>query len=90
MSNEKFTKGEWVISRGQIEDSFYDYPAISCEDVHIAQTSGIDESMPNAHLIACAPEMYNYLNSLVNGGIKFHVGNNKKLKTLLAKARGEL
>lgn len=92
---EKFTKGEWVKdfngTKGHIKavkkerDHFSKLktPTIARYDV-ITPSISDDEKEANAHLIACAPEMYKFLDDLANGR-----GTDYPIEKLLAKARGE-
>lgn len=87
MSEEKFTKGEWIaivdaescfidtVEHGLLADLFdTDAPAV--------------ESDANAHLIAAAPEMYGILRQIqIEGGLS--VARHKSVANILAKARGE-
>lgn len=54
-----------------------------------------EEAIANAHLISAAPEMYEMLDELYsslcfNGGVLEIDDEDEKIKTLLAKARGDL
>ena len=88
MSEEKFTKGEWVVedSRAIVCDGFK--VAYACSGSNIPFISKVSA---NAHLIAAAPEMYELLQSIavtemMNGDDAF----SEQINELLSKARGEL
>ncbi len=83
MSEAKFTKGEWVASEG-VGNSAIVYIPNGGFDI-----SGIPDAMPNAHLIAAAPEMYAMLESIMRGDLRVY-GYEYRIGNLLAKARGEL
>ena len=71
MSEGKFTKGPWVYeSRSSL--------VIGDDEVAIVPEDD------DGHLIACAPEMYKFLDDLANGR-----GTDYPIEQLLAKARGE-
>jgi hypothetical protein len=80
MSEAKFTKGHWKRC----------YHANGCQYVSadtglngcysVASLHGPDD-VANAHLIAAAPEMYEF--------IKTYMGGHPEAEELLAKARGE-
>lgn len=87
MSEAKFTKGEWFVVETASETT------VSCEDCDIAT---IWVNNYDAHLIACAPEMYEILENLstyinedglVTSGLSSEM---VKIRRVLAKARGEL
>lgn len=85
----KFTKGEW---RVEYNGSWYQIVAIEKNDRDwIADTCAsscrgdLALGEANAHLIAAAPDMYKFLESL-----QLDVTNDYKRDELLAKARGEL
>ncbi|AUR92548.1 hypothetical protein NVP1173O_72 [Vibrio phage 1.173.O._10N.261.55.A11] len=81
MSEAKFTKGEWEVEIGcsqafvATENKF-----IHESNVDIA-TGNRNERIANAHLIAAAPEMYEF--------IETHMGGHPEAEEILAKARGE-
>lgn len=86
MSEGKFTKGPWVayyphelLNSGHvsIEDEFG-------REIYTKSTSkrSLEENVSNAHLIACAPEMYEF--------IETYMGGHPEAEKLLTKARGEL
>ena len=85
MSNEKFTKGEWVSS----------YANVECGNLLIAdcEQEGVDafECNANANLIAAAPEMYAMLKKIHDSmaGISEYGYFYYDVKDMLAKARGE-
>ena len=60
MSNTKFTKGEWSVSMS------YTDIWIDAEDFTIAQVLGGELSLPDAHLIAAAPDMYAMIEELTS------------------------
>ncbi|AUR87909.1 hypothetical protein NVP1105O_66 [Vibrio phage 1.105.O._10N.286.49.B4] len=81
MSEAKFTKGEWrILDKYQVGvnvnfgDGFFT----------IASCQVFNEAKANANLIAAAPEMYEFLESL-----QLDVTNDYKRDEILAKARGE-
>lgn len=84
MSEAKFTKGEWEVEIGcsqafvATENKF-----IHESNIDIA-TGNRNERIANVHLIAAAPEMYEFLESL-----QLDVTNDYKRDEILAKARGE-
>ncbi|MBX2848943.1 MAG: hypothetical protein KTR16_11525 [Acidiferrobacterales bacterium] len=75
MSEAKFTKGEWVASEGVGGGAIVYIPNGGFD------ISGIPDAIFNAHLIAAAPEMYEF--------IETHMGGYPEAEDLLAKARGE-
>jgi hypothetical protein len=92
MSNEKFTKGEWVIE--EVEEAGFRNTNSLCLCVVtrdfdvISPVLGIRNNH-DAHLIAAAPEMYALLKFLVeNDSINDH-SIDKEVLTLLTKARGD-
>ena len=85
MSNEaRFTKGDWRVERfvnGKgFEIAFNDDGEVIADYVY-------EES--DAHLIAAAPEMYNYISHMINHDMINDHSVEKELISLLAKARGE-
>lgn len=87
MLEEKFTKGEWRVTHfanGQMRIFRYgrDY-----KEPDIAITYG-ENDVANAHLIAAAPEMYNFLDDLLRNH-DLGVDMDDEIEKLLAKARGE-
>ena len=83
MSEAKFTKGPWV-ARGKTPSRIYGMQRKDKEVIVAATGSVINEAGANAHLIAAAPEMYEFLESL-----QLDVTNDYKRDEILAKARGE-
>lgn len=83
MSDTKFTKGEW-----------YAHPnGVGCGGIAIVNTPDgcvipKVEDIANRDLIAAAPEMYGLLDSIVDGALD--ESDNREVRALLAKARGEL
>lgn len=81
MSEVKFTKGPWKLSENR--DSYL----IASENTGFSicyTTLSEDVDKYNAHLIAAAPEMYEFL-----GSLQLDVANDCKRDEILAKARGE-
>lgn len=80
----KFTKGEWRVERfvnGKgFEVAFNDDGEVIADYVY---------EEPDAHLIASAPEMYEYLSHMVEHEIINDPSIEREVKSLLAKARGE-
>ena len=83
MSEVKFTKGPWA-ARGKTPSRIYGMQRKDKEVIVAATGSVINEAGANAHLIAAAPEMYEFLESL-----QLDVTNDYKRDEILAKARGE-
>ncbi len=100
MSEAKFTKGPWVVYDEAVSVSFYGTecrPGVEsdageviivfgsdkydCSGVH-GETQ--DQVKANAHLIAAAPEMYEFIKSL-----QLDVSKEAEAEDLLARARGE-
>ncbi len=92
---EKFTKGEWLVGSLDTGLGYDSYEITFNKDGEcIAE---IIHNLPDAHLIAAAPEMYEMLKKV----IEISCGNNEievaddlvnisnEIETLLAKARGE-
>lgn len=78
MTETKFTKGEWKIRDGYevgISVTFGSgfFTVASCQL--------FNEAKANAHLIAAAPEMYDFIGT--------YMGGHPEAELLLAKARGE-
>ena len=88
MSNEKFTKGEWVIE--EVEEAGFRNTNSLCLCVVtrdfdvISPVLGIRNNH-DAHLIAAAPEMYKLLESLSD--YDENQMHKKEINELLAKAR---
>lgn len=85
MTKEKFTKGEWGIDKKYstffaVSSGVNVVCGVTClmDDYNISPS---DEEKANAHLIAAAPEMYDF--------IKEHCAGLPEAEFLLAKARGE-
>lgn len=93
----KFTTGPWSVSDqcyGGLEDVLHGYPSVHDDKYAIAQMCDleINEAYANAMLIACAPEMYEMLEEIIDSlgnehSLPIHVIDN--VTALLAKARGE-
>ena len=84
MSETKFTRGPWEISKHQDGSSLI---VIGPEDWDIARVDYPDRN-PNAHLIAAAPELYETLEEVIRISDRKHDAWDKA-KAALAKARGE-
>lgn len=91
MSEAKFTKAPW-----KIQDDGYGLIGVLFRKGYGVLVGHKDnESISNAHLIAAAPEMYEYIDGLyktigLNGGvIELDEYDFDILGKLLAKARGE-
>lgn len=93
MSEAKFTKGEWKVSAGHYNGML----DINCGGKMnlIVVTTATDitwheglEREANAHLIACAPEMYAMLESII-AAYEMDWDDTEKVIKLLAKARGD-
>jgi hypothetical protein len=97
MSEAKFSKGPWAVTQGSTgsfdvvfnvdslptpcrNDEYLNFTPVSCsydgEDLFKGDTA-----KANAHLIAAAPAMYEF--------IETHMGGHPEAEELLAKARGE-
>ena len=84
MSDTKFTKGSWVKDkRGEflIDESGAN---VMVYNSGLSGGNKTDESEANAHLIASAPDMYRFIESL-----QLSVSGDVERDILLAKARGE-
>lgn len=88
---EKFTQGPWLIRKFTGEG----WPE---KRISIAEQGGgslfinaryAENSEANAHLIACAPEMYEMLDALLKYNIPRTSLEAMQIRKLLAKARGE-
>jgi hypothetical protein len=85
----KFTSGPWYSVSSDV------YKDIGDTRFLIAQGEGWgDETVPNAKLIAAAPELYDALEDILlnykeNKGKGLGIGPIMKAKAALAKARGE-
>ena len=80
----KFTNGEWrfTISKNgvrQISSSLFG---------NICKMWGNKETVANAHLIAAAPDMYKFIDSLIGNGLVYGEDVDKAME-LLQSARGE-
>ncbi|AIM40804.1 hypothetical protein PR08_gp47 [Idiomarinaceae phage Phi1M2-2] len=73
MSNEKFTSGDWMVSRHSDEVSVYMGDAVNnpyeynCSDVWSCDSYWSEEdetAIANAHLISAAPDMYRALRGI--------------------------
>lgn len=80
MSETKFTEGEQVVTDTY---SNYIYDVVRVGNFDIKTKSEAD-----ARLMAAAPEMYEFLDGIVDGALD--ESDNRELRALLAKARGEL
>ncbi len=81
---EKFTKGPWSPHGGLI------YAPTKGDDVVVAATgSNNPVSEANAHLIAAAPEMYNFIKKCSLAFASDYPSLRDSANELLAKARGE-
>lgn len=100
MSEAKFTKGEWLgFKDGRWQSDYInDYTLdgdnnpswvqITCNGQAVAIVPNHGDTLDdNAHLIAVAPEMYEFLEGIVDGVLD--ESDNNELTALLAKARGE-
>ena len=82
MSGEKFTKGEWCIRTSKQMEAKRIVHYVNGGEMPLS------EGFANANLIACAPEMYKFLESLSDcDELQMH---KQEIKKLLSKARGEL
>lgn len=101
MSATKFTKREWEVVT-EPESSHY-LATIDCGgimQIHVV-TSATDitfaesiERLANAHLIACAPDMYEMLDTLIDSSnpedmLAALIENKAEIESLLKRARGE-
>ena len=81
MSEGKFTKGPWEAKTDK-------FGGMQIGLIYITgggfDVSGAPDAVANANLIACAPEMYKFLDDLANGR-----STDYPIEQLLAKARGE-
>jgi len=87
MSEAKFTKGPWI-AKGDIPSRVYGMMRDD-EEILIAATGSVNpHSGANANLIAAAPEMYAFLERLIEpfNNVESVIC---EVETLLAKARGE-
>lgn len=97
MTETKFTPGPWKCD-GE-ESAYYDLPTLNIldkdGDIVAGAVDYIDESgLPNAHLIAAAPDLYEVLQRMVNVASEIAPdvqGANvfTDARNVLAKARGE-
>ena len=81
MVMEKFTKGPWEARTGNLSGVPF---ALVYVDGGGFDLSGAPDAIANAHLIACAPDMYRFLDDIANGR-----GTDYPIEQLLSKARGE-
>lgn len=97
MSNEKFTPGPWVVIKlfrqetgalAIVHDQSGDTVTI-CDVIDDKDHPEIADA--DAALISAAPEMYDWLNWLIENGMLTIVNPNDrdKIKSVLKKARGE-
>ena len=97
-TNTKFTPGPWRIEMSQTGPAKYWYlmagDKVLGGNVTVFQGQS---SMPDAHLIAAAPEMYEMLRRIVGLNVMaafWDIPNDRSLREsieqLLAKARGEI
>lgn len=100
MTEPKFTPGPWKFD-GE-ESAYYDLPTLNIldkdGDIVAGAVDYIDESsLPNAHLIAAAPDLYNALENVMHeiqflGDEEHYFGTTERFdaaRAALAKARGE-
>lgn len=87
MSETNFTKGPWTVYISPVELN-QGYISVECNSGVIygepMYKSSEVEDTANAYLMAAAPEMYEFLESL-----QLDVSNDYKRDEILAKARGE-
>lgn len=83
MSEVKFSNGPWTPCMCNNDDMQVTFFGVVISGVYHQIGSG-NENMANAHLIAAAPEMYEFLESL-----QLDVTNDYKRDEILAKARGK-
>jgi hypothetical protein len=86
MSETKFTKGEWIASA---ESFVGEKTGIIYIEGGGFDISGAPDAIANTHLIAAAPEMYEFIKSLLVYDMLNDADTTEALE-LLAKARGEL
>jgi hypothetical protein len=88
MSEAKFTKGPWVISR-RSSGLFEEIGPLSADDY--AGASWLDISSADAALISAAPDLYEALNELTDWADTYAMGHTvtDNARAALAKARGE-
>lgn len=84
MNEAKFTKGEWRVERF-VDDKGFD--VTFSDDGEVIADYVYDEF--DAHLIAAAPEMYDYLLHMIEHDVINDSSIEREVKSLLAKARGE-
>lgn len=102
MSEAKFTKGPWAAFQNEVGSwevncresegsEIGRYSPTVCSLWSVTYTKLENKLQePNAHLIAVAPEMYNYLEMLSGQLTDINASHAvKEIETLLAKARGE-
>ena len=95
MSETKHTKGPWGVGekRGDhVDINHYDNSKGAISKVIALVTSRVtwlEESRANANLIASAPEMYDFIESLENDNDQIPGFMWKMRDEILAKARGE-
>ncbi len=105
MTKTKFTPGPWFAHDGYAEQDYVYSRDDKCTSAHIickvfTRPKTEVRGCPDAHLIAAAPELYAFLEKLVNqieenGLMQYdaiHNGENwvlEEAKELLRKARGE-
>ena len=82
--NTKFTKGEWNLAEGKT------YCAIRTEESIIADIRTVNGTYNkyDGHLIAAAPDMYAFIQSLLDYGM-LNNADEEEAQILLTKARGE-
>lgn len=84
----KFTKGDWFVDADMTimtNDSTADDDMI-CDMMPVEINEAV---IANAHLIAAAPEMYKWLQVVIDSGEIDSLATHNTIVGLLAKARGE-
>jgi len=91
MSEAEFTKGEWIVLDGAFVYALND-DGVNQFDLtiqgHGDKGASDNELQANAHLIAAAPELYDFIEDLSQNSED--VTQREEAKRLLAKARGEV
>ena len=83
MSEAKFTKGQWRVQMTETKEGRNILEVVTNAFDVCCYRLGI-RNKHDAHLVAAAPEMYEFLESL-----QLDVDNDYKRDEILAKARGE-